>query len=285
MQPGSDVKAKGAFSIALGNNCQALTNESFVMGNNAVASGIGARAFGLNTTASGDQSTAVGFNIVSSGIYAAAFNSNTTAGGIASVATGGFTIASGDYSSALGRFTKSKSYGGTVAGVFNDTANAASATTINSSNRLFQIGNGTADNDRSNALTVLQNGNTGLSTVVPETKMDINGDVAHRQNIITVVNGVNSNIDPGKYSFIKIIGPTAAFSISGFTGGVDGKILTVVNLTGFDMTIVNHIGGASALANRIVTMTGADITTIGIGTVTMQYSAADNRWMVIAVRD
>lgn len=128
-------------------------------------------------------------------------------------------------------------------------------------------------------------GNLGLGTTVPVTNLDVNGDVAHRQNIIEVVNGVNNNVDPGKFSFIKVTGPTAAFSITGFSSGVDGKILTVVNLTGQDMTIVNHLGGGSALPNRIVTMTGADITTIGVGTVTMQYSAADNRWMIIAVRD
>lgn len=282
---GADVKAKGSSSVALGNNSQALTNESFAMGNNAVAAGLGARALGLNALANGDQSTAIGFNTTASGIYAAAFNSNTTAAAIAAVATGGFTISSGDYSSAHGRFTKSKSYAGVVIGTFNDSTNAANPSAINGANRLFQIGNGIADNLRNNAFTVLHNGAIGFNTSSPVTLIDANGDLALRQNEVTVVNGVNNDVSTGPYSFVKVTGPSAAFSLSGFTGGVDGKILTVLNLTGQNMTIVNQTGSGSITANRINTLSGADIVTTGNGSVTMQYSIADNRWMVIAVRD
>ncbi len=282
---GNDVKAKGSYSVAMGNNTQALTSESFAMGNNAVATGLGARALGLNALANGDQSTAIGFNTTASGTYAAALNSNTTSSAIASLATGGFTISSGDYSSAHGRFTKSKSYTGMVIGTYNDSTNAANPSGINAANRLFQIGNGLADNLRNNAFTVLQNGAIGFNTASPVALIDANGDLALRQNEITVVNGVNDDVSPGTFSFIKIAGPTAAFSLSGFTNAVDGKILTVVNLTGQNMTIVNQVGSTSVPANRINTLSGADIVTTGNGSVTMQYSSADNRWMVIAVRD
>jgi hypothetical protein len=90
-------------------------------------------------------------------------------------------------------------------------------------------------------------------------------------------------VDPGKYSFINVTDPTAAFSISGFQNGTDGKILTVLNTTGQNMTITNLNG--SSLVNRINTLSGADIVTIGNGSVTIQYSAADNRWMVIGIRE
>jgi hypothetical protein len=238
---------------------------------------------GLLVTASGDQSTAIGYNHIASGAYTVALGSLHTVSGLAATATGSFNAASGDYSAAHGRFLKSKSYGGFVLGIYNDSTNAASSTSNNPDNRLFQIGNGTADNARSNAITVLQNANTGINTSVPNTNMDVNGDVAYRQNTVILVNGANNNVDPGKYSFIKVTGPVAAFSISGFTGGVDGKIITVLNLTGQDMTISNLTG--SSLVNRINTLSGADITTTANGSVTMQYSAADSRWMVIAVRD
>jgi hypothetical protein len=280
---GNDVMASGLQSVALGYSSQALTTESFAMGNNAIASGLGARAMGLLVTASGDQSTAIGYNHIASGAYTVALGSLHTVSGLAATATGSFNAASGDYSAAHGRFLKSKSYGGFVLGIYNDSTNAASSTSNNPDNRLFQIGNGTADNARSNAITVLQNANTGINTSVPNTNMDVNGDVAYRQNTVILVNGANNNVDPGKYSFIKVTGPVAAFSISGFTGGVDGKIITVLNLTGQDMTISNLTG--SSLVNRINTLSGADITTTANGSVTMQYSAADSRWMVIAVRD
>lgn len=164
---GNDVMASGLQSVAFGYNSQALTAESFAIGNNAVSSGLGARAMGLNVNANGDQSTAIGFNLTASGIYAVAIGANNTVNGFSGIATGSFNSASGDYSSAHGRFNKSKSYAGTVIGTYNDSTNASSSTVINNNNRLFQIGNGTADNDRSNAFTVLQNGYAGLNTATP----------------------------------------------------------------------------------------------------------------------
>ena len=74
----------------------------------------------------------------------------------------------------------------------------------------------------------------------------------------------------GKYSFVKVTGPAAAFSLSGFTGGSDGKILTILNITGQNMTIVNQAGSASSPINRINTLTGADIITVASGSVNMQ---------------
>ena len=47
-----------------------------------------------------------------------------------------------------------------VVGIFNDSTNAASGTSINLLNRIFQVGIGLSDASRNNAATVLQNGNT-----------------------------------------------------------------------------------------------------------------------------
>jgi trimeric autotransporter adhesin len=282
---GNDVLASGLQSVAFGYNAQALTNESFAIGNNAIASGIGARAMGLNVIANGDGSTAIGYNNTSSGPYAFTIGSSNTATALNSTATGSFNMASGDYSAAHGRFLKSKSYAGFVIGVYNDSANAASSTVNNGNNRLFQVGNGFSDSVRNNAFTILASGLTGINTSLAVAALDINGDMAYRQNEITVLNGLNNDIVTGFYSFVKVTGPSAAFSLSGFAAGADGKILTVLNLTGQNMTIINQTGSTSAVANRINTLSGADIVTTGNGSVTMQYSIADNRWMVIAVRD
>jgi trimeric autotransporter adhesin len=282
---GNNTKAKGISSVAFGTNAEALTLESFAMGNNAIASGLGARAMGLNVTASGDAATAIGYSNTSSGTYAIALGSSNTASALNSTTTGNFNIASGDYSSAHGRFLKSKSYAGFVIGAYNDTANAASTTSYNADNRIFQVGNGFSDALRNNAFTILQSGLTGINTELPKTGLDINADLAYRQKEVTIINGVNNDVAPSVYSFIKINGPTAAFSISGFSGGIDGKILTVLNLTGQNMTIVNQTSSTSLAVNRINTLTGVDYVTVGNGSVTMQYSAADNRWMVIATRD
>jgi hypothetical protein len=58
----------------------------------------------------------------------------------------------------MGSYTVARSNNSLVAGTFNDTSNT---------NRLFEIGNGTADNARSNALTILTNGNVGIGNSNP----------------------------------------------------------------------------------------------------------------------
>lgn len=131
-------------------------------------------------------------------------------------------------------------------------------------------------------LRISSNGNVGLGTTTPSTTLDVNGSVAYKRNNVTCANGVNSNLNVGNYSFIKISGPTAAFSITGITGGVDGRIVTLYNSTGQNMTITND--ATSTAANRVLTLTGASIATSGTGTVTLQYDSASSRWIVIALQ-
>lgn len=96
---------------------------------------------------------------------------------------------------------------------------------------------------------------------------------------VTLANGVNSDVPVGAASFIRVIGPTGAFSITGFlpTSYIDGQMLTVYNTTSQNMTITND--ATSTAANRIYTL-GAAVTTTGTGSVSMIYSSTENRWIV-----
>ena len=127
-------------------------------------------------------------------------------------------------------------------------------------------------------------GYLGIGTTAPKVKADVNGDFGYRQNTFAASNGSNNDINVGTYSFIRISSPTAVFTITGIANGFDGKIVTIYNSTSFNMTIANNSGSSSA-ANQIITLTGADISTAGAGSVTLQYSAADTKWIVIAIRD
>jgi len=80
---------------------------------------------------------------------------------------------------------------------------------------------------------------------------------------VTLANGANNDIQSitaltNAPMFFRITGPTAAFSITGFAGGVAGQELKVFNATTQTMTIRNLTG--SATANQIQTLTGADVT-------------------------
>jgi hypothetical protein len=134
-------------------------------------------AGGLNTIANGDYSTALGYNLLASGSFSTALGHSAVASGNFSLATGLFTNATGSGSTAMGISTKSKSYGGFVAGTYNDSTNAADPVDYNSLNRIFQIGNGTADNARSNAMTILQNGNIGIGTTTPPYMFTVKNDI------------------------------------------------------------------------------------------------------------
>ena len=94
-------------------------------------------------------------------------------------------------------------------------------------------------------------------------------------------NGANNNIALPNKSFIRITGPTGAFSISGITkpANPDGRVVILYNTVGYAMTITNN-ATSSAAANRILTGQG-DVTTTTIGAVTLIYSVTDARWILL----
>lgn len=114
---------------------------------------------------------------------------------------------------------------------------------------------------------------------------------------ISVANGANNNFKiPGNTVF-RISAPTATFSITGLLTGdalyddsaalvyaaLDGHQVVIFNSTTFAMTIANQSASSDA-PNRIITNTGADIVTTGSGVVSLIYSRADSRWVVISAQ-
>ena len=105
----------------------------------------------------GDYSTAVGWNTIASAYACVAMGYNTTAEADFSIAMGSSTVASGETSVAMGRHTKAESYVSVALGRYN-----VGGGTVNSwvaTDPLLEIGIGTADDARANALTVFKNGN------------------------------------------------------------------------------------------------------------------------------
>lgn len=82
------------------------------------------------------------------------------------------------------------------------------------------------------------------------------------QQTTTVANGLNSNVVTGGLATLRLVGPTAAFEIGGFSPAsawAAGQTLVVVNTTVYPMTIV-PADALSASANRIDTQSGLSIT-------------------------
>ena len=212
---GQNAIAKGDHSNAIGNNSAALEYGSTSIGINNIASGRWATAIGFDNIASNAFATAMGRENIASGDYAHIIGALNVASGSASTAIGrrgkaignfstvigienhaignystaigNFSRAGGSYSSVLGLQLVSRNNFSMVVGLSNDT------TAINS---IFEIGNGQniIGGSRSNAVTVLLNGNTGLGTTAPTTTLDVDGGIRTKYSgsVIKSVTGTGS---------------------------------------------------------------------------------------------
>ena len=152
-------------------------NFSTAMGYNTTASGSYSTAMGGNTEAGGDHSTAMGSNSIASGNNSTAMGGFTVAEGVSSTAMGSGSTAMGSSSTAMGLYSKAKGYASTVMGMYNDSIlfNNENFDNTTPTSPLFIIGNGYANNFRSNAMVVLKNGNTGIGVSAPITTLHVKG--------------------------------------------------------------------------------------------------------------
>ncbi|HXC06463.1 MAG TPA: hypothetical protein VNZ86_17015 [Bacteroidia bacterium] len=136
-------------------------------------------------------------------------------------------------------------------------------------------------------------GNGGTITLTPGTasgsgvigSVNINGNLTiTKKALATAVNGANNDLLIGNNAYVKLTGPTAAFSITGFTNNVatvaplDGEYVILYNASGQTMTIANANAGSTA-ANRILTNTGANV---NAHCATFIYDIGQTSWILVA---
>ena len=174
----ADGTSSGGYSLVEGFNNTATGFCTHAEGWGSVASGICAHAEGSGSTASESDSHAEGWNTTASGSHSHAEGGSSTASGSNSHAEGCYTEAIGDHSHAEGGYTIAKERWSHAEGnntiAKGECSHAEGWGTIAStlaqcvigqynveddSGLVFIIGNGTASNERSNALTVDWSGN------------------------------------------------------------------------------------------------------------------------------
>ena len=193
--------SSGHASFATGSSTTASGSSAFATGTNSIASGERSFAGGNKsadvdypTTASGNESFAFGLSAKATGQMAVAFGQRTEASGNMSFVTGNTSSASGNsafaagqhaeakaaMSAALGNYTKANGRACLVAGQYNveDTNEVDTSHGSGARKYILIVGNGTADNARSNAMTVDWDGNgvfAGKLTVgtAPVNNMDV----------------------------------------------------------------------------------------------------------------
>ena len=174
---GNRTLASGSHSVAMGFKSVASGTQSLAIGHTDTASGYQTMAIGFQTNASGSQSIAggyeskaignhslaMGYQSIASDDQAFAFGNTDTASGRQSIAMGLNSSATSNSTVAIGNNVNAASYGETALGIFNTRYTPTAATSFDSTDRLFVIGNGLDDSHRSDAITILKNGNTTIA--------------------------------------------------------------------------------------------------------------------------
>lgn len=141
----------------------------------------------------------------------------------------------------------------------------------------------TFESASTNRLTLDSSIKVGIATTTPATSLDVNGDWgAQYTNMTALANGNNNNLDINNTSYVRVSGPTGAFTITGIADGYDGKRLIVYNNTTQNMSLTNNDANSTA-ANQIRIMDGATKTTTGAGTAELIYDATTQRWHLLKI--
>lgn len=83
---------------------------------------------------------------------------------------------------------------------------------------------------------------------------------------------------------IRLTGETSGYSISGFQGGFDGRVIYVYNSEGNNLTFIDASTSASLPENRILTGTGGNVGTNGQGVAEFIYDGSLKKWLLINIR-
>ncbi|MCX7551850.1 tail fiber domain-containing protein [Xanthomarina sp. F2636L] len=184
---GRNVVASGDFSITMGYNTVASANHTIAMGYNTVASAEYATTMGYYSSATEEYATAMGYFTLASNYASTAMGNETVASGQSSTAMGYNTEALGSNSIAMGSYTRASSYNALAVGRYN--VSLGNPLSWIETDPVFEVGFGTSNANRLNALTVLKNGKVGIGTHTPTT-------------FLQVTNGYNATLSDGTGYFL-----------------------------------------------------------------------------------
>jgi hypothetical protein len=220
-------------------------------------------AFGQNTTASGANSFAAGNVAKASGANSTAFGANTIASAGQSTALGNGTTASGDSSTAMGAGTRAESLSSTAVGSFN--VGGGSATVWTATDPIFEIGNSQLGTPRSNAVTVLKNGNTTIAGTLTSGAITATGAITSAgQAVVTaspagVINLTGSGVGISAGGF-----PVFSLDVTGKVNFASNRPTSISNTTVSTSPTTGALIVAGGLGVDGAVNTGADANINGV---------------------
>ena len=242
---GYGTEASGFASHSEGWQTTAEYNGSHAEGYDTTASDTGAHAEGVGTSASGYGAHAEGYGTTANGAHSHAEGESTYASNTDAHAEGWKSVATGVYSHAQNVWTKASSNAQTSIGKYNVEDNADTYALI--------IGNGTADNSRSNALTVKWNGDVTTAGDVSAVDGTFSGDIS--ADNITATGDITAS---GNVSAVD----------GTFTGDVTvGNDLAVTsNITAVDITASGDVYGVDGIFSDTITVGRAPTSNMEVAT-------------------
>ena len=169
---GLEAEATGQASVAIGYEAKSSGLFSVALGSSN-ASGSRATSMGQTTSATGMASVAAGINTLSSGISSFTMGRNNTAEGTHSLAVGDSTYARGVNSISMGLKTQAITNNELVIGQYNVLPRDCSKCLP--AERLFVVGNGLSNNERSDAFVINKDGKTGIGSIYPQVLFQVVG--------------------------------------------------------------------------------------------------------------
>lgn len=219
--------------------------------------GIKATAEGMGTTATGQFAHAEGNGTVSSSTSTHAEGTQTSAGGLAAHAEGTHTNASGNYSHAEGMYTSARYRSQHAFGEYNVLDIINGTLSSNRGTYVEIVGNGTANDARSNARTLDWSGNEVLAgKLTVGAAPTANMDVATKQYVDTALGTVDAlpsqTGNSGK--FLTTDGTAASWAnvdVLPSQSGQSGKFLTTNGTTASWANVTIPTYTLSISGNRI----------------------------------
>ena len=240
---------------------------SVLVGHTATASGGNSVAIGATAKATNAASSAVGYGAIAGGAASVAFGQDAWALVSGSVAIGQEAQAYSNYSSAIGNQSV----------VLHDYSTAIGYQSATTSTNQIRLGTASEHVSIPGELRDVKATNM-WSTGTNRYDLAVSYSAT---NITTLANGVNL-VDPGFKTYIRVSGPTAAYSLDKLQRGWDGRFIRIQKTDSYTWTINNESGSAGGAAtDRIYTGTGATVTiTNNPGVAEFTYDPTLTRWVL-----
>lgn len=258
---GSGSIASSGNAIALGQDAQAISGSSIALGRDAIASSASSMAIGRDALANGSHAIAIGRDAIASGAQAIGIGSFSDASGSQSItlgftnaatstfamAMGTFTTASGTNATTLGLETTAPSFAETTVGMYSTDYTPTSNILFVDSDRVFSVGNGQSTTLRSNAMTILKNGNIGIGIDVPtDAKL--------------VIEGFQNSSLASNYGFLDSSGTTGQTSGAGNYSIKASDMIAGAGFHAYSDARIKHIIGPSNPEKDLAILSKIEIT-------------------------